>query len=601
MADSFQLKAIITGVDKLSPVLDGISKNIKKAGKSAKNKALMAGAFGTAWSMAFVKPIKDAMDFESSMADVRKVVNFDRPEQFQQMSQDILDMSTRLPMAATDIAKIVAAGGQAGIAAGGLKEFATDAVKMGIAFDEGADVAGQQMAQWRVSLGLTQKQVEQLGDQINYLGNTGPVASNQLTDVITRVGSLGKLAHLSGGDVAALGDTISAAGIQTDIAATGIKRVISTLSGGHITKLQRAAFHALHLNPKKVAADMQKDGKKAILEVFTALSHVAPNKQIGITKALFGQESLEAIAPLLANLKQLVGNFNKVGDATKYAGSMQKEYATRASTTANQLDLVRNDINKLSVETGDALIPAVSDGLHQAMPLLDEVANFIKNNPEVIKVAAGAATGLAAIGGMAAISMLVAAVGPITLMLGALVGAGVYIAEHWQDIKKIIDDNNTDSTTYKNAKAVTDSYHFGQTVSAAPLVSDPFGFNSPRNPGASTSPSNGFGALGSGPINFIPYAWIKTARELSEDMNTAAGGFPGVLTAWRSAPGYNYSAPDGQDYLTNNKARIEGEMVIRFENTPPGTRVSEGKTNAPNVRLTPDVGYSQFSPGYLLR
>ena len=52
MADSFQLKAIITGVDKLSPVLDGISKNVKKAGKGIKEKALMAGAFGTAWSLA---------------------------------------------------------------------------------------------------------------------------------------------------------------------------------------------------------------------------------------------------------------------------------------------------------------------------------------------------------------------------------------------------------------------------------------------------------------------------------------------------------------------------------------------------------------------
>ncbi|AJQ99442.1 hypothetical protein F652_1453 [Enterobacteriaceae bacterium bta3-1] len=53
--------------------------------------------------------------------------------------------------------------------------------------------------------------------------------------------------------------------------------------------------------------------------------------------------------------------------------------------------------------------------------------------------------------------------------------------------------------------------------------------------------------------------------------------------------------------MTNNKAKIEGEMVVRFENTPPGTRISEGKTNMPNVRMTPDVGYSQFSPSYLLR
>ncbi|MHA6305707.1 phage tail tape measure protein [Hafnia paralvei] len=576
MADSFQLKAIITGVDKLSPVLDGISKNIKKAGKGAKEKALMAGAFGTAWSMAFVKPIKDAMAFESSMADVRKVVNFDSPAQFNQMSQDILDMSTQLPMAANDIAKIVAAGGQAGIAAGGLKEFATDAVKMGIAFDEGADVAGQQMAQWRVSLGLTQTQVEALGDQINYLGNTGPVASNQLTDVVTRVGSLGKLAHLSAGEVAALGDTISAAGIQTDVAATGIKRVITTLAGGHITKLQKAAFHALKLNPKKVAADMQKDGKKAILEVFSALSKVNPGKQIGITKALFGQESLEAIAPLLANLAQLKGNFDKVGNAALYAGSMQKEYAARAGTTANQLELLQNNLNKLSVETGDALLPAVSDGLAQAMPLLDGVANFIKNNPEVVKVAAAAGVGLAAIGGMAAIGMLVAAVGPVTLLLGALIGAGTYIAENWETYKEMWDK--------------------GHPMEQKPLTSEQQTAANAFNP-MLQQPQTGFGVLA---VQQDVDLQLR-ARALAGDVSSMAGGFPYALQGWKDAPGYNYSTPDGQDFLTNNKSKIEGEMVVRFENTPPGTRISEGKTNTPNVRMTPDVGYSQFSPNYLMR
>lgn len=49
------------------------------------------------------------------MADVKKVVNFDTPEQFKQMSEDVLNLSEALPMSAEGIAKIVAAGGQASI------------------------------------------------------------------------------------------------------------------------------------------------------------------------------------------------------------------------------------------------------------------------------------------------------------------------------------------------------------------------------------------------------------------------------------------------------------------------------------------------------
>ncbi|ELA6496114.1 phage tail tape measure protein [Salmonella enterica] len=577
MADSFQLKAIITGVDKLSPVLDGISKNVKKAGKGIKEKALMAGAFGTAWSLALAKPVKDAMEFESSMADVRKVVNFDTPEQFKQMGQDILEMSTKLPMAANDIAKIVAAGGQAGLAAGDLQEFATTAVKMGIAFDETADEAGQQMAQWRVSLGLTQDQVVQLADQINYLGNTGPTTAANITDVVTRVGSLGQIAGFTAADVAALGSTIGSAGIQSEVAATAIKKVFTTLASGQkMTKDQKKAMKFLHLNPKTLASDLQKNGKVALENVFTQLSKVAPSKRVAVLKSLFGEESVGAIAPLLANLSLLKTNFNRVGDSAQYAGSMQKEYASRADTTANQLELLQNNLNRVSVNIGDALLPAVTDGLNQAMPLLDEVASFVKANPEIIKVAAGAAAGLAAIGGMAAIGMLVAAVGPLGLMLGALVGAGTFIVTNWSTIK--------------------DAWEHGKPMAPKPLtpeqqtVADAYNFNKP----ASTP---GFGLI----AVQQEVANKQTGGAFLRDIQVATGQQAPSPFNRGNGPAYNYSAPTGQEMLTGAKAQLQGELVVRFDGAPPGTRVSEGQTNAPGVRVTSEVGYNRFSSQSLYR
>lgn len=566
MSDSFQLKAIITGVDKLSPVLDGISKNIKKAGKGFKEKALVAGAIGTGISLAFVRPIKDAIEFESSMADIRKVVNFDTPDQFKQMGQDILDMSTQLPMAATDIAKIVAAGGQAGIAADGLKEFATDAVKMGIAFDESADQAGQQMAQWRVSLGMTQGQVETLADQINYLGNTGPTTAANITEVVTRVGSLGKIAGFSAADVAALGSTIGAAGIESDVAATAIKKVFTTLASGQkMTKDQKKAIKFLHLNPKALAADLQKNGKAALTQVFAQLSKVAPEKRVSVLKSLFGEESVGAIAPLLANLDLLKSNFNKVADSAQYAGSMQKEYASRADTTANNLELLHNNLTKISTEMGDSLLPTVNDSLKQAMPMLDEVSNFIKNNPEVVKVAAAAGVGLAAIGGGAAIAMIVASAGPVGLLLGALVGAASLIAMNWDTIKELWEHGHPMAPGEKE-KSVAD--------------------------------------VAANSVNNIGFGYLDVQADMSKHQNTddflrdimiITGQQAPTPLLRGNGPGYNYSVPTGQQIIAGGKSLIQGEMVVRFENTPPGTRVSEGQTNAPGIKMTPVVGYSPYS------
>ncbi|MJR12437.1 phage tail tape measure protein, partial [Salmonella enterica subsp. enterica] len=206
MADSFQLKAIITAVDQLSGPLKGMQRELKGFQKEMAGLAIGAAAAGTAVLGALALPVNAAIGFESKMADIRKVVDgLDDKKAFAQMSDDILTLSTQLPMAAEGIAEIVAAGGQAGIARGDLMQFANDAVKMGVAFDTTAEESGQMMAQWRTAFKLTQEDVVVLADKINYLGNTGPANAKKISDIVTRIGPLGGVAGVASGEIAAMG------------------------------------------------------------------------------------------------------------------------------------------------------------------------------------------------------------------------------------------------------------------------------------------------------------------------------------------------------------------------------------------------------------
>ncbi|EED7019414.1 phage tail tape measure protein, partial [Salmonella enterica] len=208
MADSFQLKAIITAVDQLSGPLKGMQRELKGFQKEMAGLAIGAAAAGTAVLGALALPVNAAIGFESKMADIRKVVDgLDDKKAFAQMSDDILTLSTQLPMAAEGIAEIVAAGGQAGIARGDLMQFANDAVKMGVAFDTTAEESGQMMAQWRTAFKLTQEDVVVLADKINYLGNTGPANAKKISDIVTRIGPLGGVAGVASGEIAAMGAT----------------------------------------------------------------------------------------------------------------------------------------------------------------------------------------------------------------------------------------------------------------------------------------------------------------------------------------------------------------------------------------------------------
>lgn len=372
--------------------LNGLQEGMRSHGANALQYA------GMAYSVAQVADA--AVKFESSMADVRKVVDFDSPEQFKQMGKDILDLSTRIPMAAEGLAQIVAAGGQSGIARDELLGFAESAAKMGVAFDITAEQAGDMMAKWRTAFKMGQSDVVKLADKINFLGNTTAASAPLISDVVTRIGPLGSVGGVASGEIAALGASLVGSGVTSEIAATGIKNLILALvSGESATKSQNEAFAALGLNAVDMAKYMQKDARGAILSVLEAVQRLDKEQQASVMAELFGKESISAIAPLLSNLDALKTNFDAVSDASKYAGSMEKEFQTRAETTANAMELMNNSIYRTKVAIGQGLLPAIAPVASVVADAATAVGNFATEYPNLTGAVLG---GTGALFGVAA-------------------------------------------------------------------------------------------------------------------------------------------------------------------------------------------------------
>lgn len=366
--------------------------------QNAMSDAMKWGA--TTYAMA--EPIRDAMKFESVMSDVKKVVDM-TGEEFKGMSNDILDMTTKIPMTAEEISKIVAAGGQAGIDKSELLGFAESAAKMGVAFDITAEEAGDMMATWRTAFKMGQSDVVDLSDKINYLGNTTSASASKISDVVTKIGPLGEVGGVASGEIAALGASMISTGVQSDVAATGIKNFILGMTAGEgATGAQSAAFAKLGLDATEMSKRMQTDAKGAIVDVLTAIKGLDKAQQATVLKDLFGKESIGAIAPLLSNLDALKGNFEKVGDSANYAGSMEAEYAARAETAENGMKLMKNAANKLSIVLGAALLPAVAGFAEWITNAVSTVTNFVSQYPAFGTALYGIALGFTTI--MAAVS-----------------------------------------------------------------------------------------------------------------------------------------------------------------------------------------------------
>lgn len=440
MTDKFQLKALITGVDQLSPKLEGIRKNVAKLRKNLRQSGMAEVDFGVvaAVTAPLVGAAKAAIDFESAMADVRKVVDFETPQQFADMGSEIRSMSLQLPMAAKDIAAIYAQGGSAGIARSELKGFADDAVKMGVAFGFTAQESGEQMAAWRASMGLTQNGVRALADQINYLDAKGNSSAKNVADVVTRVGAIGKVAGLSSGTVAALAATMDAVKVPTDVAATGIKNFVLALTqGSAATKSQKETLKALRLDAAKVAQSMQVDSKGTVLDILQRIKAIDPSKQAAVLSELFGRESIGAIAPFLSNLDMLKTNLKLVGDSTGYAGSMQKEFDLRAKTTANSLQLFRNRVVDVGISVGNVLLPPLNEFMAVAGPMVTSLSNMAAANPWLIRglLGAGAAMLGLRLAGMAAVVALNLASNAMKMSpIGVFAMAAGFVVANWKDI-----------------------------------------------------------------------------------------------------------------------------------------------------------------------
>lgn len=362
----------------------------KVSGKAAK---AMATATSAAITAITVDAAKKAIEFESTMADVAKVVDGLRDQNgaftksYYEMSDALLNMSKNIPMTADALGQIMASAGQAGIASEDLTKFTETAAKMGVAFDTTAEQAGEWMATWRTALNLSQTQVTALGDQLNYLGNTTSENVLKLSEVVTRVGALGQTAGLSAGEVAAL--AASMPGVTAEISATGIKSMmIAMTAGASATSQQAAVLQQLGFTASDMANRMQTDAKGAIIDLLGAIKQLPAAEQTAALSQYFGKESVSSIAPLLKNLGYLQQQFAKVGDAAAYSGSMEAEYAVRADTTANKLQLMQNKLAVLQVQIGNKILPYVNDALDDlsanALPKAEKTLGFII--PKVAKL-----------------------------------------------------------------------------------------------------------------------------------------------------------------------------------------------------------------------
>ena len=340
--------------------------------------------------------IKPAVAFESAMADVKKVVDFDSPEELKQMESDIKKLSETIPLSLEGLTQIVAAGGQLGVAKSELTAFAETAAQMSVAFDITADEAGQSMAKLSNVLQMPISEMSKVGDVINHLSNNIAATAPEITEVNLRAGAMAKTFGLSYNEVSALAGTFVSMGKSPEIAGTAINMMASRLKLIPVSSgAAREAFDQLGISMAEYTEMIESGrGKDALLAVLDALTKIQGVKRSQIMVDMFGENANRHINSLVESLDTLKANFELVANETEYAGSMQREFAARSATTENNLQLLKNQMAVLTTNVGATLLPAINSVVGIFGQAASSLAEFAEKHPTLIKYIGLAVAGM---------------------------------------------------------------------------------------------------------------------------------------------------------------------------------------------------------------
>ncbi|WP_158676886.1 phage tail tape measure protein [Campylobacter fetus] len=373
-------------------------------------------------SAAIALPIKTAIDFEESMADVRKVVDFETKDELKKFGGEILALTREIPLSASELATITASGGQLGIAKENLLEFTTIAAKMGVAFDMGAGEAGDSMGKMMNIFGMDIKAVSSLGDAINHLSDNSASKANEIVQVLKRIGGTAKTIGLTAVQATSLASAFISLGKTPELAATSADTLMKKLGNIKEDKNMQETLAKLGMDPQYVAANMAKTPEQMMLMFLEKVKGLKGQEQLKLLTNVFGDGFAGDIALLVNGLDTYKKAIKDAADPKAYTDSMDKEFKNKSDTTANALQTLKNAVSEIAINFGSVFLPAIANGSKAIARLISSVANFTGQIPGLNSILSFSIAGFL---------MLKPAIVSVRL-------ASNYLATSWVSLRQII-------------------------------------------------------------------------------------------------------------------------------------------------------------------
>jgi TP901 family phage tail tape measure protein len=385
--------------------------------------------------------VKAASDWESAFAGVRKTVDATEP-QLKALEGTLRNMSTQIPVSATELAGIAEAAGQLGIQTKNIAGFTRVMADLGVATNLTATDAASELAKFANITQMPQEQFGRLGATIVDLGNKMATTEADIVSMAMRVAGAGSQVGLTQAEIMSLSAGLSSVGIQAEAGGTAIsqsflKMNTAVLGGGEklagFAKVAGMTTDQFAKSFKDDAAGSMvsfMEGLQKVKESGGNVSEVLADLDL---KGIRVQDMMMRGAGAGDLLRKSLSTGKKAWrDNTALSEEARKKYKTFAS----QLKILQNTVKDVGIAIGNKLLPPLSDLVKFLGPQIKRALRAFSSLPKPIQTgAAGLVVFLAVIGPLAwIIGGVASGVGSMLIVMTKLMPvmkAVVFITRVW--------------------------------------------------------------------------------------------------------------------------------------------------------------------------
>ena len=313
-----------------------------------------------------------AIAWESSFAGVRKTVN-GTEEDLQGIEDALLGM--QVPTDFDELADIAANAGQLGIATENVVGFTRTMADLAETTDLTADAAASSFAQYANITGMPQESIARLGSVTVELGNNLATTESKIVAFAQAIGAAGSQAGMTDQQIFGISGGLASLGLEAQAGGTAFSRALIAMKVAAETGNDdlKAFAKVAGMSASEFKTAFGQDAAGTFIRFVQGLSSGSESAIVMLDKMGITETRLRDMLLRSSNASQLLTrSVGLANQAWTENTALAKEAAVRYQTTESRMQMTGKQAQKVAMDFGKALMPALNQGLDGIQSIIDK-------------------------------------------------------------------------------------------------------------------------------------------------------------------------------------------------------------------------------------